>query len=48
VYAVVIYSRAADDRRGTTIDNVVRDLAARHRLVDDVEGHVRSDDDVRR
>ncbi len=48
VYAVVIYSRAAADRRDTTIEHVARGLAARHGLVEDVKVRVRSDDDVRR
>lgn len=47
VYAVVIYSRAAADRRGTTIEQVARDLTARHGLVDDVERLDPSDDGER-
>jgi hypothetical protein len=48
VYALVIYSRAAADRHDTTIEHIARDLTARHGLVDDVEGLLLSDDDVRR
>jgi hypothetical protein len=48
VYAAVIYSRAAADRRGSTLEQVARDLAARHGLVDDVDVGGRSDDSVRR
>jgi hypothetical protein len=47
MYAVVIYSRAAADRRGTSIEHVARDLTFRHGLVDDVEG-LALPDDVRR
>jgi hypothetical protein len=47
VYAAVIYSRAAAERRSTTLEQVAHDLAARHGLVDDVEAAVRSDDSVR-
>jgi hypothetical protein len=48
VYATVINSRAAADRRSTTLEQVARDLAARHGLVEDVEGRVRSHDSFHR
>jgi hypothetical protein len=48
VYATVIYSRAAADRRSTTVEQVVHDLAARHGLVEDVELRVRSGDSIRK
>jgi hypothetical protein len=48
VDALMIYSRAAADRRGANVEHVARDLAARHGLVDDVERLLLSDDDVRR
>jgi hypothetical protein len=48
VYAAVVYSRAAADRRSTTVEQVVHDLAARHGLVEDVELRVRSDDSIGR
>jgi hypothetical protein len=48
VYATVIYSRAAADRRSTTVEQVVHDLAARHGLVEDVDVLVRSDDSIRK
>jgi len=35
VYALVIYARAAADRRGATVQEVVHELAVRHGLVDD-------------
>lgn len=47
VYATVIYSRAAADRRSSTVEQVVHDLAARHGLVKDVDVLVRSDDSSR-
>lgn len=43
VYALVIYARAAADRGGVTLEQVVRKLAARHGLVDEVDQRVRSD-----
>jgi hypothetical protein len=46
VYAALIYSRAAGDRRGTTVEQVARELAARHELLADVENHVRVDEGV--
>lgn len=49
VYAVVIYSRAAADRRGTTVEQVARDLMTRHGHVDDdVDRLDASDGAVRR
>ena len=43
VYALVIYARAAADRGGVTIEQVVRELAVRHGLVDEVDQRVRAD-----
>lgn len=48
VYATVIYSRVAADRCSTTLEQVARDLAARHGLVEDVEVRVRSNDSIRK
>lgn len=48
VYAAVIYSRAAADRRSSTLGQVARDLAARYALVEDVDVRGRSDDSMRR
>jgi hypothetical protein len=48
VYAAVIYSRAAAERRSTTVEQVARDLAARHGLVEDVDVLVRSEDSIRK
>jgi hypothetical protein len=48
VYAAVIYTRAAGDRHSTTLEQVAHDLAARHGLDEDVEGHVRSHDSIHR
>ena len=42
VYALVIYIRAAADRGGRTVEQVVRELARRHALVDDVDQSVRA------
>jgi hypothetical protein len=44
VYAAVIYSRAAADRRGTALEQVAHDLAARHGLVEDLDVRVLSED----
>lgn len=44
VYAVMIYSRAAADRRSTTLEQIARELAALHGLVEDVEDRGRSHD----
>jgi phage protein D len=44
----VINSRAAADRRSTTLEQVARDLAARHGLVEDVESRVQSHDSFHR
>ena len=43
VYALVIYARAAADRGGVTVEQVVRELAVRHALVDDVDQSVSAD-----
>ena len=43
VYALVIYARAAADRGGVTVEQVVRELAVRHGLVDEVDQRVRAD-----
>ena len=40
VYALVIYTRAAADRGDMTVGQVVRELARRHELVDDVDQSV--------
>jgi len=48
VYAAVIYSRAAAARRSAPLEQVARDLAARHGLVEDVEDRLRSHDSIRR
>ena len=34
VYALVIYSRAAAERRGVTVEQIARDIAERHQLGD--------------
>ncbi|MBW3648819.1 MAG: hypothetical protein KY440_13805 [Actinobacteria bacterium] len=39
VYALVIYARAAAERRGTTVEQLAHDLAVRHGLGEDIEGH---------
>lgn len=44
VYALVIYARAAADRRGGTMEHIAHELAVRHGLVDDVDQNVRSND----
>jgi hypothetical protein len=44
VYALVIYIRAAADRGGRTVEQVVRELVVRHQLVHDVDQAVRVDD----
>lgn len=46
VYAALIYSRDAADRGGTTLEQVVRDLAARHGLAADGGEFVRVDEGV--
>ena len=40
VCALVIYARAAADRGGVTVEQVVRELAVRHGVVDDVDQSV--------
>ena len=44
VYALVIYIRAAAERGGATVEQVVRELAVRHQLVHDVDQAVHVDD----
>ncbi|MBW3638937.1 MAG: hypothetical protein KY451_03675 [Actinobacteria bacterium] len=48
VYGLVIYTRAAADRRGATVEQLALELAARHGLMQDVEDHVRGNDHNRR
>ena len=43
VYSVVIYARAAADRGGRTVDQVVREIVGRHGLAGDVDQNVRPD-----
>ena len=38
VYALIIYSRAAAERRNTAVPNVAMEIADRHMLTDDVHG----------
>ena len=43
VYSVVIYARAAADRGGMTVEQVVREIVGRHGLAGDVDQNVRPD-----
>ena len=43
VYAVVIYARAAADRSGMTVEQVLREIVGRHGLADDVDQSTRPD-----
>lgn len=42
VYALVIYTRAAADHRGAAVEQVARELAVRHGLVEDVDQDLRT------
>ncbi len=43
VYALMIYARAAADRGGVAVEQVVRELAVRHGLVNELDERVRAD-----